>query len=212
MTCCSDVKDIPLALTWGRTYDLDSIRRERSRRKGRKNPEDVSADYLLPSRGGMIEAMMRFIRAVMIRLRVDAPSTSYSLPLPLPIILSHTRSDAPSSGTPLLLPINRYRDIFITPDRHLLLRNSNIRLDEMLVDMPGAPATNDTELGGRMIEFTTSVRQDTDEIYNEGYGIMYFGGSTAGSDYKVTSSGPQETGGDYRDAGSRPQEDRGNSS
>ncbi|GJW53277.1 hypothetical protein Tco_0097362 [Tanacetum coccineum] len=37
--------------------------------------------------------------------------------------------------------------------------------DEMLVDMPGAPATDDTELGRRMTEFTTRVRQDTDEIY-----------------------------------------------
>ncbi|GJV89151.1 hypothetical protein Tco_1533089 [Tanacetum coccineum] len=37
--------------------------------------------------------------------------------------------------------------------------------DEMLVDMPGAPATDDTELGRRMIEFTTRVRQDTNEIY-----------------------------------------------
>ncbi|GJX10831.1 hypothetical protein Tco_0200690 [Tanacetum coccineum] len=37
--------------------------------------------------------------------------------------------------------------------------------DEMLVDMPGAPATDDTELGRRMIEFTTRVRQDTYEIY-----------------------------------------------
>ncbi|GJT16822.1 hypothetical protein Tco_0875528 [Tanacetum coccineum] len=36
---------------------------------------------------------------------------------------------------------------------------------EMLVDMPGAPATDDTELGRRMTEFTTRVRQDTDEIY-----------------------------------------------
>ncbi|GKF03090.1 hypothetical protein Tco_0030013 [Tanacetum coccineum] len=35
----------------------------------------------------------------------------------------------------------------------------------MLVDMPGAPATNDTELGRRMISFTTRVRQDTYEIY-----------------------------------------------
>ncbi|GKG10551.1 hypothetical protein Tco_0341951, partial [Tanacetum coccineum] len=37
--------------------------------------------------------------------------------------------------------------------------------DEMLVDMPGAPATNDTELGRRMTEFSTRVRQDTYEIY-----------------------------------------------
>ncbi|GJY06073.1 hypothetical protein Tco_0373127 [Tanacetum coccineum] len=37
--------------------------------------------------------------------------------------------------------------------------------DEMLVDMPGVPATDDTELGRRMTEFATRVRQDTDEIY-----------------------------------------------
>ncbi|GKD11487.1 hypothetical protein Tco_1195894 [Tanacetum coccineum] len=35
----------------------------------------------------------------------------------------------------------------------------------MLVDMSGAPATDDTELGRRMTEFATRVRQDTDEIY-----------------------------------------------
>ncbi|GKC40289.1 hypothetical protein Tco_1052673 [Tanacetum coccineum] len=37
--------------------------------------------------------------------------------------------------------------------------------DEMLVDMPGEPATDDTKLGQRMIEFVTRVRQDTYEIY-----------------------------------------------
>ncbi|GJX42721.1 hypothetical protein Tco_0257711 [Tanacetum coccineum] len=37
--------------------------------------------------------------------------------------------------------------------------------DEMLVDMSGAPATDDIELGRRMTEFATRVRQDTDEIY-----------------------------------------------
>ncbi|GKE59137.1 hypothetical protein Tco_1498322 [Tanacetum coccineum] len=38
----------------------------------------------------------------MIWLRAEAASTSHSLPLPPPIILSHTRPDAPSLGTPLL--------------------------------------------------------------------------------------------------------------
>ncbi|GJZ93707.1 hypothetical protein Tco_0665910, partial [Tanacetum coccineum] len=33
-------------------------------------------------------------QAAMIRLRAEAASTSHSLPLPSPIILSHTRSDA----------------------------------------------------------------------------------------------------------------------
>ncbi|GJZ26494.1 hypothetical protein Tco_0570747 [Tanacetum coccineum] len=37
--------------------------------------------------------------------------------------------------------------------------------DEMLVDMPGAPAIDDTELGRRMTNFATRVRQDTNEIY-----------------------------------------------
>ncbi|GJZ35928.1 hypothetical protein Tco_0581745 [Tanacetum coccineum] len=41
-------------------------------------------------------------RAAMIRLRAEAASTSYSLPLPPPFILSHTRPAAPSSGTPPL--------------------------------------------------------------------------------------------------------------
>ncbi|GJV05703.1 hypothetical protein Tco_1343359 [Tanacetum coccineum] len=38
----------------------------------------------------------------MIRLRAEVVSTSHSLPLPPPIILSHTRTAAPSSGTPPL--------------------------------------------------------------------------------------------------------------
>nr|GEV70502.1 hypothetical protein [Tanacetum cinerariifolium] len=37
--------------------------------------------------------------------------------------------------------------------------------DEMLVGMPGAPATDETELGRRMTDFVTTVRHDTDEIY-----------------------------------------------
>ncbi|GJZ61148.1 hypothetical protein Tco_0617285 [Tanacetum coccineum] len=51
-------------------------------------------------------------RAAMIRLRVEAASTSHSLPLPLPIILSHTRPATPSSGTPplLLLSTDRRED------------------------------------------------------------------------------------------------------
>ncbi|GKC88850.1 hypothetical protein Tco_1149499 [Tanacetum coccineum] len=37
--------------------------------------------------------------------------------------------------------------------------------NDMLMGMPGAPATDDTELGRRMTNFFTTVRQDTDEIY-----------------------------------------------
>ncbi|GKE74752.1 hypothetical protein Tco_1536793 [Tanacetum coccineum] len=114
-------------------------------------------------------------RVAMIRLRANALSTSHSLPLPPPIILSHTRSDAPSSGTPPLLPIPAP-----TSSPPLLLPSTNRRedrleldrlevleqtMDEMLEDMPAVPATDDTELGRRMTEFATKVRQDTDEIY-----------------------------------------------
>nr|GEY85390.1 hypothetical protein [Tanacetum cinerariifolium] len=45
-------------------------------------------------------------RAAMIRLQAEAASTSHSPQLPPPFILSPTRSDAPSSGTPLLLHIS----------------------------------------------------------------------------------------------------------
>ncbi|GKE71581.1 hypothetical protein Tco_1529653 [Tanacetum coccineum] len=85
--------------------------------------------------------------------------------------------------------------------------------DEMLVDMPGAPATDDTELGRRMTEFATRVRQDIYEIYvrlddeqTEGYVTAYYCIGSAGSHYRVAGSGPQETSGNYRVAGSRPQE------
>ncbi|GJT96246.1 hypothetical protein Tco_1091764 [Tanacetum coccineum] len=106
--------------------------------------------------------------------------------------------------------------------------------DEMLVDMPGAPATDDTKLGRWMTEFTTRVRQDTDEIYTRlddeqserqlmagRFNMMYRDRRahactarlmeaeariTSGSDYRATGSGPQEIGGDYKDAGGRPQE------
>ncbi|GKB84250.1 hypothetical protein Tco_0956522 [Tanacetum coccineum] len=39
--------------------------------------------------------------------------------------------------------------------------------DDMLGDMPGVPAIDETELGWRMTNFVTTVRQDIDEIYRE---------------------------------------------
>ncbi|GKA60120.1 hypothetical protein Tco_0759433 [Tanacetum coccineum] len=155
-------------------------------------------------------------RAAMIRLRAEAACTSHSLPLPPPIIPSHTRPDAPSSRTPPLhilstdrradrpevtLPPRKRLGIAFGPryevgesssaaaarptgghranygfvatiDREIMLdleRDVSYGItntwDEMLVDMPGALATDDTEMGRRMTEFTTRVRQDTDEIY-----------------------------------------------
>ncbi|GJW70660.1 hypothetical protein Tco_0127577 [Tanacetum coccineum] len=37
--------------------------------------------------------------------------------------------------------------------------------DEILVGMPGAPATDETELGRRVTDLVTTMRHDTDEIY-----------------------------------------------
>ncbi|GJW18929.1 hypothetical protein Tco_0026365 [Tanacetum coccineum] len=113
-------------------------------------------------------------RAAMIRLRAEAPSTSHSPPPH--IILSHTRADTPSSGTPTsgtppLLPIS-----LPTSSPSLLLPFADHGANRPEVCLPPrkrlcfafgprAPATDDTELGRRMTEFTTRVRQDTDDIY-----------------------------------------------
>ncbi|GKC30599.1 putative reverse transcriptase domain-containing protein [Tanacetum coccineum] len=102
--------------------------------------------------------------------------------------------------------------------------------DEMLVDKPGAPATDDTELGRQMIDFTTRVRQDTYEIYTKlddeqserqlmagQLNMLYryrrahartarLMEAEAKIDYRAIDSEPQETGGDYRDASGGPQE------
>ncbi|GKE96604.1 hypothetical protein Tco_1581459, partial [Tanacetum coccineum] len=195
-------------------------------------------------------------------LRVEALSTSHSPPPH--IILSHTRADTPPSstppsGTPPLLPIPLPTS---SPPLHLL--STDHRADIPEVTLPprkrlgialgprykvgksssspttrppgGAPTTDDTELGRRMTEFSTRVRQDTDEIYmrldDEQSERQLMAGRlnllykdrrahahtamlieaeariTAGSDYRATSSGPQETGGDYKDVGGRPQETR----
>ncbi|GJT32721.1 hypothetical protein Tco_0923140 [Tanacetum coccineum] len=158
----------------------------------------------------------------MIWLRAEAASTSHSLSLPplLPI-------PAPTSSPPLLLPSTNHREdrpeVTLPPRKRLGIAlgpryevgeslsaaarlsggcradygfiatlDAEIRRDpkryvgygitdywdEMLEDIPEAPATDDTELGG----------------------------STSGSDYRVTSSGPQETCSDFRVAGGGPHE------
>ncbi|GKB85722.1 hypothetical protein Tco_0957994 [Tanacetum coccineum] len=54
-------------------------------------------------------------RAAMIWLRAEAASTSHSLPLPPPFILSPTRSDAPSSRIPPPSPISKRLCIALGP-------------------------------------------------------------------------------------------------
>ncbi|GJW25054.1 hypothetical protein Tco_0038865 [Tanacetum coccineum] len=70
-------------------------------------------------------------RAVMIRMRAEAASTSHSLPLPPPFILSPTRPDAPSLGIPPPLPIS-----VPTSSPPLLLPSASHREDRPEVTLP----------------------------------------------------------------------------
>ncbi|GJZ53210.1 hypothetical protein Tco_0608095 [Tanacetum coccineum] len=125
-------------------------------------------------------------RAAMIRLRAEAASTSHSLPLPPPIILSHTRSDAPSSGTPPLLPIplpTSSQPLRLLSTDHRADRPSSsaptarppggFRMDydfvatmdmEIMRDLERDVSYGITDTWDEML-FTSRVRQDTDEIY-----------------------------------------------
>ncbi|GJV34835.1 hypothetical protein Tco_1407312 [Tanacetum coccineum] len=70
-------------------------------------------------------------RAAMIRMRAEAASTSHSLPLSPPFILSPTRPDAPSLGIPPPLPIS-----VPTSSPPLLLPSTNRREDRPEVILP----------------------------------------------------------------------------
>ncbi|GJU43986.1 hypothetical protein Tco_1201252 [Tanacetum coccineum] len=133
-------------------------------------------------------------RAAMIRMRAEAASTSHSLPLPPPFILSPTRPDAPSLGIPPPLPISvptsspplllpsasRREDrpeVTLPPRKRLGIalgpgyESDDVRYgitdswDEIVETLQGAPISTDTELGRHMTVFETRVRQDTDEVY-----------------------------------------------
>ncbi|GJR70228.1 hypothetical protein Tco_0016293 [Tanacetum coccineum] len=109
-------------------------------------------------------------RAAMIRLRAKAASTSYSLPLPPPIILSHTRPAAPSSGTPPLhlLSTDRREDrseVTLPPRNRLGIALGPVYEDEIVETLQEVPVSTETELGRHMTAFETRVRHDTDEIY-----------------------------------------------
>ncbi|GJT51219.1 hypothetical protein Tco_0977376 [Tanacetum coccineum] len=69
------------------------------------SPLPVSPPLLVSSPPPVSPIRLLGYRAAIIRLRAEAPLLFPSLPLPPPIILSHTRLDAPSSRTPPLLPI-----------------------------------------------------------------------------------------------------------
>ncbi|GKE64186.1 hypothetical protein Tco_1518347, partial [Tanacetum coccineum] len=93
---------------------------------------------------------------------------------PLHLLSTNSRADRPKVTLPpwKRLGIRADYGFVATMDREImqdLETDVGYRItdtwDEMLVDMSGAPATDDTELGRQMTEFTTRVRQDTDEIY-----------------------------------------------
>ncbi|GJU86912.1 hypothetical protein Tco_1294458 [Tanacetum coccineum] len=70
-------------------------------------------------------------RDAMIRIRAEVASTSHSLPLPPPFILSPTRPDAPSLGIPPPLPIS-----VPTSSPPLLLPSASRREDRPEVTLP----------------------------------------------------------------------------
>ncbi|GKE66664.1 hypothetical protein Tco_1520825, partial [Tanacetum coccineum] len=83
-------------------------------------------------------------QAAMIRMRVEAASTSYSLPLPPPFILSPTRPDAPSLGILPPLPIS-----VPTSSPPLLLPSASRREDRPAGDLRadyGFVSTTDWEI------------------------------------------------------------------
>ncbi|GJY95448.1 hypothetical protein Tco_0511809, partial [Tanacetum coccineum] len=102
-------------------------------------------------------------RAAMIRLRAETPSTSHSPPLanrpevclPPQKRLCFAFGPRYEVGESLIAPTARQTRGF----------RADYGFDKMLEDMPGVPATDETELGRRMTNFVTTVRQDTDEIY-----------------------------------------------
>ncbi|GKE47928.1 hypothetical protein Tco_1479186 [Tanacetum coccineum] len=127
-------------------------------------------------------------RAAMIRLRAEAASTSHSPPLPPPIILSHTRPNAPSSGTPPLYEIvesssaaaarpirgrradYRFVGTMDTEIKRQRAREIDYRIKDVWVDPREAveevaPMTLEG-VNTRVTELATVQEQDTQDIYD----------------------------------------------
>ncbi|GKF81680.1 hypothetical protein Tco_0240282, partial [Tanacetum coccineum] len=107
--------------------------------------------------------------------RVDRPEVTLPPRKRLGIALGPRYEVGESSSAPTARRPGGFRadyGFFATMDREImwdLKRDVGYRItdtwDEMLVDMPGAPTTDETELGQRMTKFVTIVRHDTNEIY-----------------------------------------------
>ncbi|GKE67987.1 hypothetical protein Tco_1522148 [Tanacetum coccineum] len=130
----------------------------------------------------------------MIRLRVETPSTSHPLLLSTPPSWTPSLLPIPlpTPSPPLLLPSTNCRagvfEVTLSPRKRLCIAlgprykvgessfaptarpTGGFRADYGFVatlddEIRRAPTTDDTELGRRMTNFVTTVRQDTYEIY-----------------------------------------------
>ncbi|GKB38963.1 hypothetical protein Tco_0883905 [Tanacetum coccineum] len=116
-------------------------------------------------------------RAAMIWLRAKAASTSHSLPLPPPIILSHTRPDAPSSGIPPLhlLSTNRREDrpeVTLPPRKRLgIALGPRYEIGESLSATAARPARGLWADYGFVATMDREIRHDLERERDVGYGI-----------------------------------------
>ncbi|GKE02181.1 hypothetical protein Tco_1390164 [Tanacetum coccineum] len=102
-------------------------------------------------------------RAAMIRLRAEAASTSHSLPLPSPIILSHTRPAAPSSGTPpLRIALGLAYEVGERSSAAAARPAGGLRADYGFVATMDREIRRDPE---RDVGYGITDSQDMDEIY-----------------------------------------------
>ncbi|GJU59719.1 hypothetical protein Tco_1237485 [Tanacetum coccineum] len=114
-------------------------------------------------------------RAAMIRLRAEAASTYHLLPLPPPIILSHTRPDAPSSGIPPLhlLSTNRREDrpeVTLLPRKRLgIAFGPRYEIGESSFAAAARPARGIRADYGFVTTMDREIRRDLER--DVGYGI-----------------------------------------
>ncbi|GJX23722.1 hypothetical protein Tco_0228167 [Tanacetum coccineum] len=104
-------------------------------------------------------------QAMMIRLRAEAASTSHSLPLPSPIILSHTRQDAPLLGTPPLhlLSTDRRADrpeVTLPPQKRLGIA---LGPREIMRDLEREVGYGITDTWDEMLEINTRLDDEQSE-------------------------------------------------
>ncbi|GJY08873.1 hypothetical protein Tco_0377058 [Tanacetum coccineum] len=128
----------------------------------------------------MMRAAAPYTYILVSRLEAPPSGTPPLLPIPLatpspPLLLPFTDSRADSSFAPTVRPDGDFRrdygfiatlddEIMQDPERDVGYGITDT-WDEMLVGMPGAPVTNETELGRWVTDLVMTVRQDTDEIY-----------------------------------------------